>query len=206
MIMNTKKQQTKQVTGVVQDVPPKEYIGLETDTAIVHVDADAKEISVDVLTHNLVDWSGEDANKGYPAPLGHDALVRADMALLGIRDEQNRAEEAEQRLEYLIEKTEEQISIGDGKVLLKVLAESERAISAEEDLQNKIDSIPKVDLTDYAKKDDIPDVSAFIAEIPEEYITEKELEDKGYSTNSDITRLLTEIKFIDGGTSASMLN
>lgn len=39
-----------------------------------------------------------------------------------------------------------------------------------------------VDLTDYAKKTDIPDVSHFISEIPAEYVTETELNAKGYLT------------------------
>ena len=39
-----------------------------------------------------------------------------------------------------------------------------------------------VDLTDYAKKTDIPDVSHFISEIPAEYVTESELNAKGYLT------------------------
>lgn len=39
-----------------------------------------------------------------------------------------------------------------------------------------------IDLSDYAKKSDIPDVSDFISEIPAEYITETELNAKGYLT------------------------
>lgn len=39
-----------------------------------------------------------------------------------------------------------------------------------------------VDLSGYAKKEDIPDVSDFISEIPAEYVTESELEAKGYLT------------------------
>lgn len=39
-----------------------------------------------------------------------------------------------------------------------------------------------VDLSEYAKKTDIPDVSNFITSIPEEYITEEELNAKGYLT------------------------
>ena len=42
----------------------------------------------------------------------------------------------------------------------------------------------KPDLTDYAKKTDIPDVSDFISEIPSEYVTESELEAKGYAKAS----------------------
>lgn len=37
-------------------------------------------------------------------------------------------------------------------------------------------------LTFYAKKDEIPDVSSFISSIPAEYITETELNAKGYLT------------------------
>lgn len=40
-----------------------------------------------------------------------------------------------------------------------------------------------VDLTEYAKKTDIPDVSHFISEIPSEYVTESELNAKGYLTS-----------------------
>lgn len=47
---------------------------------------------------------------------------------------------------------------------------------------------PSVDLSEYAKKSDIPDVSVFakksevITEIPDEYVTETELTSKGYAT------------------------
>ena len=40
----------------------------------------------------------------------------------------------------------------------------------------------KVDLSAYAKLEDIPDTSKFITEVPEEYITEDELNAKGYLT------------------------
>lgn len=43
-----------------------------------------------------------------------------------------------------------------------------------------------VDLTDYAKKTDIPDVSDFISEIPDEYITESKLNAKGYATKAEL--------------------
>jgi hypothetical protein len=39
-----------------------------------------------------------------------------------------------------------------------------------------------VDLSEYAKKSEIPDVSDFITSIPSEYITESELNAKGYLT------------------------
>ena len=42
------------------------------------------------------------------------------------------------------------------------------------------EEIPNLD--DYAKLENIPDVSKFITEIPSEYITESELENKGYLT------------------------
>ena len=39
------------------------------------------------------------------------------------------------------------------------------------------------DLSGYAKKSDIPDVSKFITDIPSEYVTENELNNKGYLTS-----------------------
>lgn len=42
--------------------------------------------------------------------------------------------------------------------------------------------IPATDLSSYAKKSDIPDVSKFITSIPDEYITESELADLKYAT------------------------
>ena len=38
----------------------------------------------------------------------------------------------------------------------------------------------------FAKADQIPDVSGFLTEIPEEYVTESELEEKGYATKGEI--------------------
>lgn len=49
-------------------------------------------------------------------------------------------------------------------------------------VSEQIESIPEVYLTPYAKLTDIPDVSEFINEIPPEYITEKELEEKEFLT------------------------
>lgn len=43
-----------------------------------------------------------------------------------------------------------------------------------------------VNLDDYAKKTDIPDVSKFITSIPSEYVTETELEAKKYATKTEL--------------------
>lgn len=51
------------------------------------------------------------------------------------------------------------------------------------------EEVPEVDLSEYAKKSEIPDVSDFISEIPAEYVTELELDAKGY---------LTEHQSLDG--------
>lgn len=86
-------------------------------------------------------------------------------------------------------------------------------------------------LEDYAKLTDIPDVSSFIDEIPEEYITETELNSvlEDYVKTSDLpdtpgsggsssvdeeqvqgiaesvfTQMLNNLKFIDGGTSSTI--
>ena len=66
-----------------------------------------------------------------------------------------------------------------------------------------------VDLTGYAKKSDIPDVSKFITSIPSEYVTESELNAKGYLTqhidisgkadkNHTHSQYLTEHQSLDG--------
>lgn len=50
--------------------------------------------------------------------------------------------------------------------------------------------ISGIDLSEYALKTDIPDVSDFISEIPSEYITESELASKGYLTeHQDLSHL-----------------
>lgn len=52
------------------------------------------------------------------------------------------------------------------------------------------ESMPSLSV--YAKKSDIPDVSGFITEVPAEYITETELEAKGYLTeHQDISAFQT---------------
>ena len=137
MVIN--KVNDKRVTGTVVDPDiKKDYTGVATETAVVDIDEKTKEISVNVITEGLLDWGGEDAKKAYPAPLGRDALIRADMALIGIRDEEERAKQAEEQLEFLIKETEESISVGDGKNLLKIQAETERAKAAEDELDKRI--------------------------------------------------------------------
>lgn len=52
------------------------------------------------------------------------------------------------------------------------------------------EEVPETDLSAYAKKSEIPDVSDFITSIPSEYITESELNAKGYLTqHQDISHL-----------------
>ena len=53
-------------------------------------------------------------------------------------------------------------------------------------------SIPE----DYAKKSDIPDTSGFITEIPEEYITETELNAKGYATLAELNEALGDVNAV----------
>lgn len=54
--------------------------------------------------------------------------------------------------------------------------------ATEEYVQQQIDNIPAPDLSGYALKSEIPDVSGFLTEIPSEYVTESELDAKGYLT------------------------
>lgn len=50
-----------------------------------------------------------------------------------------------------------------------------------------------LDLTEYAKKTDIPDVSGFIKDIPAEYVTETELEAKKYATKGELDSTVTAL-------------
>ena len=70
--------------------------------------------------------------------------------------------------------------------------------ATKEELTQAINSI---DLSAYAKKTDIPDVSRYLTSIPEEYVTETELNAKGYLTeHQDLSAyaLKTEIPSLDG--------
>lgn len=49
-------------------------------------------------------------------------------------------------------------------------------------VEDKIAAIPKPDMSEYAKKTDIPDVSKFITEIPVEYVTQQDLWSQGFLT------------------------
>jgi hypothetical protein len=55
----------------------------------------------------------------------------------------------------------------------------------------------EVDLSEYAKKSEIPDVSDFITNIPSEYITETELNAKGYLTKHQSLAGLATEKYVD---------
>lgn len=54
----------------------------------------------------------------------------------------------------------------------------------------------------YTKKETwnlIPSIDQFIANIPEQYVTEEELENQGYCDEEAVNRILSRITCIDGG-------
>ena len=57
----------------------------------------------------------------------------------------------------------------------------------------------EVDLNTYAKKSEIPDVSNFITEVPAEYVTDNELNSKGYATQSYVTTKIAEAQLSGDG-------
>lgn len=78
--------------------------------------------------------------------------------------------------------------------------------ATEQFVEEQIAAIPEVDLSDYAKIEDIPDTSSFISAIPKEYVTETELDSKGYATKTyvndaidDIDIPETEVTLLDDG-------
>jgi hypothetical protein len=101
----------------------------------------------------------------------------------------------------------ERIKIGDGVHAvndLPFIADlSEHALKSEipvklSQLENDskyitLEEVPETDLSNYAKKSDIPDVSKFITDIPDEYVTDSELTAKGYLTeHQSLAGLATE--------------
>jgi hypothetical protein len=52
----------------------------------------------------------------------------------------------------------------------------------------------EIDLSAYAKKTDIPDVSDFISEIPSEYVTENELKSKGFATETYVGQAIAGLE------------
>lgn len=69
-------------------------------------------------------------------------------------------------------------------------------LATEEFVQQQIDAIPDVDLSNYAKKSDLPDTSKFLTEVPPEYITESELDAKGYLTEHQSLEGLATEEFV----------
>ena len=59
-----------------------------------------------------------------------------------------------------------------------------------------LEEVPETDLSAYAKKTDIPDVSGFITSIPSEYVTESELNAKGYLTQEDLPESIDTSRFL----------
>ena len=86
-----------------------------------------------------------------------------------------------------IENQKDLVEYVDNKIL--GIDHTEYVTETELEAKGYLTTIPE----EYAKKSDIPDVSAFITEIPEEYITSEELEAKGYLTeHQDISHLATK--------------
>lgn len=61
------------------------------------------------------------------------------------------------------------------------------------------DEVPQTDLSEYAKKSEIPDVSNFLTSVPSEYITESELNAKGYATEKYVDDAIASIDLPEGG-------
>lgn len=68
----------------------------------------------------------------------------------------------------------------------------------EVDLSNYVTKAELPSLDGYAKVEDIPDVSSFITEVPEEYVTETDLTAKGFITeHQDVSHLATKEEIPD---------
>lgn len=100
------------------------------------------------------------------------------------------AQAAKGKLYYLLNAREGYVAAPDGTAWIQVIhanidisqyyTKEEVEASIAKAISNAALEGAEVDLSDYALKADIPDVSEFIREIPEEYVTDAELEEKGY--------------------------
>lgn len=76
--------------------------------------------------------------------------------------------------------------------------------TAEVDINQRTKEIAvNVNFTNYYTKEEtlnlIPSIDQFIDNIPEEYVTEEELENQGYCDEEAVNRILSRITCIDGG-------
>lgn len=135
MVMNKQKQ----VFGVVENVEEnKDYTGIKTETAEITVDNINRVIKADVFFEGML---GETSETAYPGHLGaqtRDLVIENKDA---IEQEILRATQAEESVREFVSDFDFSIRLGDSKVTEKVLEEVSRAKSAEQDLQENIDTL-----------------------------------------------------------------
>lgn len=185
------------------------------------VDLEQNKLIVDGSLQDAVDGILYLVKKDGPGPDFYDeyTTINGQLTLIGdtsVSLEGYATETWVEDKKYLTQKTAE-------SDYAKITFVNETKENLEKFVEDSIDAIPEIDLTpyaktadlptslsqfendaNYAKKEEIPDVSHFITEVPEEYVTDTELTAKGYYTLADVTSLLSNIEFIDGGTSSSL--
>lgn len=135
MVLNKQKQ----VFGVVEKVEENhDYTGGKTSTAEVTVDNVNREIRVDV---NFANMLGETNETAYPGHLGAQTRRIVIKNIEDLENEITRAQTAEAELQDLISDTYDDIELGDSKVKAKLFDETVRAIQAESQLADTIESV-----------------------------------------------------------------
>ena len=113
-------------------------------------------------------------NAGYITNIPAEYITETELSSYGFLTEH-------QSLDDYAKKTDVATAVSD-KVTMEDVHNATAGFVSQAYVDEKIAAIPKPDLSDYALKTEIPDVSGFITEIPAEYITESELNAKGYLT------------------------
>ena len=137
-------------------------------------------------------------NAGYITSVPDEYVTETELNSYGFLTEH-------QSLDEYAKKTDVATAVSD-KVTMEDVHNATSGFVSEAYVDEKIAAIPEPDLSGYALKSEIPDVSEFITSIPDEYVTETELSAKGYLTeHQDLSNyaLKVEIPDVSGFTTMS---
>ena len=140
-------------------------------------------------------------NAGYITTVPDEYITETELSSYGFLTEH-------QSLDDYAKKTDVATAVSD-KVTMEDVHNATAGFVSQAYVDEKIAAIPEPDLSGYALKTEIPDVSGFITEIPAEYITESELNAKGYLTeHQDLSgyALKTEIPDVSGFQTEAQVN
>ena len=184
MVLNTDKKEN--IFGTVRTVEEDIiYKGLETDTAKVTVNNTKREISVEVNVQNLLGFTPTTA---YPGNQGLQDKELAYQAMDLVKVERDRAKEAERLLRVQLNKTNDTLDSVTEQLNLEITSETHRAITAEEELKESIESL-RVE-----SKNDLDILSDNVEKLYEHVdSTDSAIREELYQSNVDLQKQITQL-------------